>query len=165
MTFPANPNERSPKGDHNRRLSLGISADEFAATAGVSSEALRHYEFANVDDAPDPDVAERVGRALERLEASVRPKVNNGDVPQLDTTAGRVDAVLRSQSFLERLAVADAESAEHLILHELLTIDPTLQLKSFGERARGPVHELLVRWAERDSAEDHEEVLVLPVRN
>lgn len=165
MTFPANPNKRSPKGDHNRRLSLGIGADEFAATAGVSSDALRHYEFANVDDALDPHVAERVGHALERLEAHSRPKVDNGDVPQSDTMAGRVGAVLRSRSVLDRLAVADAESGQHLILGELMAIDPALQLKSFGERPRGPVHEIVVLWAEQDSAEEHEEVIVLPVRN
>lgn len=165
MTFPANPTERSPKGDHNRRLSLGIEADAFAVAAGVSSEELRHYEFANVDDTPDPVVAERVGRALERLEASVRPRVDNGDVPHSDTWVGRVEAALRSPTFLERLAVADAEGAEQLIARELMAIRPALQVKSLGERARGPVHEIVVHWGEPGTDPGHETILVLPVRN
>jgi hypothetical protein len=37
MTIPADPTEREPKGDHNRRLSLGLDLDAFAAEAGVTT--------------------------------------------------------------------------------------------------------------------------------
>jgi transcriptional regulator with XRE-family HTH domain len=82
MVFPSNPQERSPKGDHNRRLSLGISVEEFAASTGVSIDELRRYEFADTDEISDPQVADRIGRALEKLEALVSPLVDNGPAPQ-----------------------------------------------------------------------------------
>jgi hypothetical protein len=70
MTFPTNPAQREPKGDHNRRLALGIDIDQFAIEAGVSPDQLKTYEMALPDDGFDLDVASRVGAALERLEAS-----------------------------------------------------------------------------------------------
>jgi hypothetical protein len=164
MVFPANPYERSPKGDHNRRLSLGIDAAEFAATAGVSLDELKHYEFADVEEISDPTVADRVGRALERLEASVEPKVDNGPKPHTDTTAGRVAMALGSSRLAERLALADPVNAERMIASELVAVDPKLRLMSFGERARGPVRELLVTWRHPDRGEDHEQVIALPLR-
>ena len=71
------PNQRQPKGDHNRRLSLGIDPDKFAAEAGVTTEELREYERTAPDHRFDPDVAERVGAALDRLEA-VLPNSQTG---------------------------------------------------------------------------------------
>ncbi|WP_197279418.1 DUF2934 domain-containing protein [Devosia sp. A16] len=68
MTFPANPAERQPKGDHNRRLSLGLDPESFAAAAGITVEELKDYENTWPDHEFSPMVAERVGEALERLE-------------------------------------------------------------------------------------------------
>ena len=66
-TLP-DPSQRQPKGDHNRRLSLGLDPDAFAAEAGVSVEALRQYEMTGPDQDFDEEVARRVGFTLERLE-------------------------------------------------------------------------------------------------
>lgn len=81
MTFPADPHDRSPKGDHNRRLALGLEREELAAHAGITEEQLREYEFSAPDVAFDVDIAARVGAALEQLEAAIEPKVDNGDIP------------------------------------------------------------------------------------
>jgi hypothetical protein len=81
MTFPANPAERSPKGDHNRRLALAIDPDVFAAQAGITVEALREYEQTPPDGNFDPVVAQRVGEALEMMEALKEPRVDNGPIP------------------------------------------------------------------------------------
>jgi hypothetical protein len=70
MTFPSNPAEREPKGDHNRRLSLGMEPDAFAAEAGITPESLRQYEETGPDHPFDLEVARRVGETLERLEAA-----------------------------------------------------------------------------------------------
>jgi hypothetical protein len=70
MTFPINAATRSPKGDHNRRLALGIEADAFAREAGVTTEALRTYETTGPDHDFDVHVADLVGAALDRLEAN-----------------------------------------------------------------------------------------------
>jgi hypothetical protein len=68
MTVPSDPSDREPKGDHNRRLSLGLDLDQFAAEAGVTAEQLKSYEMTLPDEKFDLDVAQRVGDALERLE-------------------------------------------------------------------------------------------------
>ncbi|MDB5542192.1 MAG: hypothetical protein JWQ89_3919 [Devosia sp.] len=68
MTIPSDPAQRQPKGDHNRRLSLGIDPEQFAAAAGISVEELRDYENTWPDHAFSPMIAQRVGEALERLE-------------------------------------------------------------------------------------------------
>jgi hypothetical protein len=81
MTFPSDPAQRFPKGDHNRRLALGLEPEELAFHAGISVDELHQYEFTPPDGTFDPVVADRVGTALERLEAVVEPKVENGDVP------------------------------------------------------------------------------------
>ena len=87
MTFPADPAERSPKGDHNRRLALGLEIEELAFHAGVSVDELRDYEFTPPDGKFDITVAERVGSALERFEAVIEPKVDQGGVPGKDPPA------------------------------------------------------------------------------
>lgn len=71
------PARRQPKGDHNRRLGLGLDPDQFAAEAGVTPEALRQYELTSPDHDFDVDVARRVGLALERLE-QVLPNSETG---------------------------------------------------------------------------------------
>ncbi|WP_423066191.1 hypothetical protein [Devosia sp. CN2-171] len=81
MTYPANPADRSPKGDHNRRLSLGLDTDDFAQAAGISVEDLHEYETTAPDHKFRTDVAERVGRALESLERSETGLVDNGPIP------------------------------------------------------------------------------------
>jgi hypothetical protein len=67
------PQNREPKGDHNRRLALGLDPDVFAAEAGVTTEALREYERTSPDHDFDPEVARKVGEALDRLEANPPP--------------------------------------------------------------------------------------------
>ena len=68
MTFPIDDTERSPKGDHNRRIALGLDIDQFAAEAGVTAEILHEYEATSPDHDFNLEVAHRVGAALERLE-------------------------------------------------------------------------------------------------
>jgi len=70
MTFPADPSRRQPKGDHNRRLALGLEPEALAAEAGVTVEELREYERTRPDGTFDETVAGRVGAALERIEAN-----------------------------------------------------------------------------------------------
>ena len=69
MTIPSNTADRQPKGDHNRRLSLGLEPEQFAAEAGITTEQLRDYENTWPDHEFDMEVARRIGEALERLEA------------------------------------------------------------------------------------------------
>lgn len=63
------PSQRVPKGDHNRRLSLGMDPERFAAEAGITLDELRVYELSQPDEDFDLEVARRVGEALDRLEA------------------------------------------------------------------------------------------------
>ncbi len=67
MTEPHNPAERQPKGDHNRRLALGIEIDHFATVAGLTAAQVHEYEMTSPDHAFDPEVAQRYGEALEKL--------------------------------------------------------------------------------------------------
>ena len=69
--------QRSPKGDHNRRIALGLSLDDFAAEAGIDPEALRRYETTGPDDDFDLAIAHEVGVTLEQLEAiAEQPSTN-----------------------------------------------------------------------------------------
>mgnify|MGYP000244279966 CR=1 FL=1 len=77
MTLLPDPSQRQPKGDHNRRLSLELEPEEFAAEAGVTPEQLRDYERTAPDHSFDVEVARRVGLALERLE-QVLPNSQTG---------------------------------------------------------------------------------------
>jgi hypothetical protein len=72
--------DRQPKGDHNRRLALGLDVDEFAAIARVTPDELREYESTWPDHEFSMAVARKVGIALERLEADppLTQKVING---------------------------------------------------------------------------------------
>jgi hypothetical protein len=67
------PSQREPKGDHNRRLSLGLEPEDFAREAGITVEELRAYELTSPDQDFDLAVAQRVGEALDRLEANPPP--------------------------------------------------------------------------------------------
>ena len=69
--------QRSPKGDHNRRIALGFSLDDFAAQAGIDPEALRRYETTGPDDDFDLAIAHQVGVTLEHLESiAEQPSTN-----------------------------------------------------------------------------------------
>ncbi|MCW5723188.1 MAG: hypothetical protein KIS86_18805 [Devosia sp.] len=70
---PIDPALREPKGDHNRRLSLGLDPERFAVLAGISTDALRRYELTSPDEEFDLEVARRVGETLDRLEANPPP--------------------------------------------------------------------------------------------
>ena len=70
MTLPNDPAFREPKGDHNRRIALGLDIDAFAVEAGVTPEALHTYEATGPDGDFDIYIAQLVGEALERLEAN-----------------------------------------------------------------------------------------------
>lgn len=70
MTLPNDPALRQPKGDHNRRIALGLDIEDFAHLAGVTPEAVRAYEATGPDDDFDLAVAQLVGAALERIEAN-----------------------------------------------------------------------------------------------
>jgi hypothetical protein len=61
---------RQPKGDHNRRLALGMDIEAFAAEAGLTREQVHEYEMTSPDHKFDGDVARRYGAALDRLEAN-----------------------------------------------------------------------------------------------
>lgn len=71
MTTQFDASERMPKGDHNRRLSLGLDADQFAVAAGITVEELKDYENTWPDHEFSPMIAERVGLALDRLEMTL----------------------------------------------------------------------------------------------
>ena len=60
------------------------AVEELAFHAGVSVDELRDYEFTPPDGKFDLTVADRVGTALEKLEAVVEPKVDQGGVPRED---------------------------------------------------------------------------------
>jgi hypothetical protein len=53
------PTMREPKGDHNRRLSLGLEPDDFAREAGVTVDQLRDYERTAPDHDFDLEVEKR----------------------------------------------------------------------------------------------------------
>jgi hypothetical protein len=68
MGYIASAFDRQPKGDHNRRVALGLDAEDFARRAGITAEELHEYEFTSPDRSFDPEVAARVGEALEDIE-------------------------------------------------------------------------------------------------
>lgn len=68
MSSIENPAERQPKGDHNRRVALGFSPEDFAVEAGITVDELRSYENTWPDHPFSPMIAQRIGAALDRLE-------------------------------------------------------------------------------------------------
>lgn len=79
MSTYTSPEMRAPKGDHNRRLSLGIDIDDFAKEAGLTREQVHDYEMTPIEHNHDLDVAQKYGIALNRLEDQPPPsqKVRN----------------------------------------------------------------------------------------
>jgi hypothetical protein len=105
MTFPTDPAQRQPKGDHNRRLSLGLDPEQFAAAAGITVDELRDYENTWPDHEFSPMIAERVGEALERLEAALPNseaagirRIGDGVNTDLDTALARPTETSLEQS-------------------------------------------------------------------
>lgn len=86
MTFPIDPAQRQPKGDHNRRLSLGLDPEQFALAAGITVDELRDYENTWPDHEFSPMIAQRVGEALERLELEL-PNSEAAGIQQLQDRA------------------------------------------------------------------------------
>ena len=103
MTFPNNPSERSPKGDHNRRLSLGIDPAVFARQAGISESELRAYEATAPDYDFDLSVAEKVGSALELMEVVKPPLVTNGPKPKNESIGGNTELTVERETPSDRL--------------------------------------------------------------
>jgi hypothetical protein len=69
-------------------------ADQFAAAAGITVEELREYENTWPDHEFSPMIAERVGEALERLEARL-PNSEAAGIRQIgDGLDADIDAVL-----------------------------------------------------------------------
>jgi hypothetical protein len=81
MTYPFDPADRWPKSDHNRRLALAMDLVDFAERAGVTPEQLQSYEQTPTNAAFDDEVARKVGVALEKMEATRVPRVDNGPAP------------------------------------------------------------------------------------
>ncbi len=82
MSTPTDPAQREPRGDRNRRVSLGIDPEQFAAEAGISVDDLRAYENAADDHMFSPTIAQRVGETLDRLE-QVLPNSEAAGVRQM----------------------------------------------------------------------------------
>jgi hypothetical protein len=95
MTFPNDPRHRSPMGDHNRRLTLGITAERFAEAAGITPDELGEYELTPTDGKFDIAVAQRIGEALERLESALPGRVDNGPKPEDDGPPGPTEGTAR----------------------------------------------------------------------
>lgn len=89
MTQYTSDSPYQPKGDHNRRLSLGLDPDQFAAEAGITTDELRDYERTAPDHDYDPNVALRIALALDRLERT-RPNLQTGR----DNVAGHTNPTL-----------------------------------------------------------------------
>lgn len=73
MTVQQDPSTRQPKGDHSRRLALGMDIEVFAAGAGLTREQVDEYEMTSPDHTFNADVTRRYGAALERFEAKPPP--------------------------------------------------------------------------------------------
>jgi hypothetical protein len=101
MTFATDPAQRHPKGDHNRRLSLGLDPEQFAAAAGITVEELRAYEGTWPDHQFSPMIAERVGEALERLEA-VLPNSEAAGIRQVQEHDVQEPDVMRPEPSVEQ---------------------------------------------------------------
>jgi len=103
MTHYTSDADHQPKGDHNRRLSLGMDPDQFAAEAGITTEQLRDYERTSPDHEYDPVVAEKISATLERLERH-HPNLQTG----------------RSDNPGHNAPVIDHERHPRLLEHELV---------------------------------------------
>jgi hypothetical protein len=90
MTTTTRPRDRIPRGDRDRRLSLGLTRDAMAAEIGITVEQLRRYESTPNDEGFSLRIAERVGLTLERLETTRLPLVYNGPFPVAQAHAGRL---------------------------------------------------------------------------
>ena len=67
---PITLTDRTPSGDRDRRERLGISVDDLAAQAGISTQELTSYEHAKSADDVNMSIAYKIGDALDALEAA-----------------------------------------------------------------------------------------------
>jgi hypothetical protein len=95
VTDHQDPLTRQPKGDHNRRLSLGVNVEQFAAEAGITVESLEEYERTGPDHRFDVKVAKRVGEALDRLEAILPNSQTGRQRPAAGVHRNEIGAVAR----------------------------------------------------------------------
>lgn len=109
MTQYSSDSRHQPKGDHNRRLSLGLGPEQFAAEAGITTDELRDYERTGPDHDYDPSVALRVNLALNRLEETM---------PNLQTGRGNVAEDATDQTTQSTL---DHSRHQPLMEHELVS--------------------------------------------
>jgi transcriptional regulator with XRE-family HTH domain len=66
--------QRTPAGDRNRRMALGLSLAAFAEKAGITPTQLHDYETTAAGDHTDPNVALVVGLALDLEEGGTRTR-------------------------------------------------------------------------------------------
>lgn len=67
MPHSFDPTLREPKGDHSRRLALGLDPEVFAAHAGITVDQLTKYEMTGPDGDFDVVITNADGAAFERL--------------------------------------------------------------------------------------------------
>jgi transcriptional regulator with XRE-family HTH domain len=60
--------QRTPAGDRNRRMALGLSLAAFAEKAGITASQLHDYESTAPGDYVDANVVLVVGLTLDQLE-------------------------------------------------------------------------------------------------
>lgn len=135
------PALRQPKGDHNRRLSLGLDPIQFAVEAGISVADLREYEQTAPDHSFDVIVAGRVGETLNRLEA-ILPNSQTGR--QAGLAGVSPDDIGRRPTYLD----------EHIILVEpgLPAATPMTQRGADGHPHETLEMEVRARDAEQETS-------------
>ncbi len=60
--------DRSPMADRERREQLGVSVDDLAARAGISTQDLMAHEQAKREADVNPSIAMKIADALDSLE-------------------------------------------------------------------------------------------------
>lgn len=69
--MPITLSDRSPSSDRDRRERLGISADDLAARAGISTQELTSYEQARSEADANPTIGMKVADALDAFEHEI----------------------------------------------------------------------------------------------
>ena len=69
--MPITLSDRSPSSDRDRRERLGISADDLAARAGISTQELTSYEQARSEADANPTIGMKVVDALDAFEREI----------------------------------------------------------------------------------------------
>lgn len=63
--------DRSPMADRERREQLGISVDDLAASAGISTQELMAHEQARSEADVNPSIAMKIADALDSFERTI----------------------------------------------------------------------------------------------